>query len=842
MKRILIFLLFTLSAVGQTTFNNVAVKTNLTVSGADAVTKVANVAALKAIVAKQDGMRIDTLGYYSAGDGGGASYYFSASSSATDDGGSVIQPNSGSGRFLIVKRSSVSVLQFGAKGDGSTDDAAAINSATLYGARNYVSVFVDGGKSFRITSPILLHDNSSVVGNPLGLIVPDFTGSTNDYNYAAIRNTNLFNGIGSEPRQSVAALATNISLANISIKPSSSATTAKGVVLVGVHNAVLENVEVIRTYGNWAFTFYCNGLSASKLKVTENSDLYEDGIHILGGEAIRVTDSDISSGDDSVAIGWDGSDVYAKDIAIVGNRLKSNKAYAFKIFSPTAVSSGSTFQQKIVFDGNVCESGISRNGGVFLFEQGTPRGSISNVVISSSRFTVNTGTHDGTNPYGFWMIGGTDVSVVGCSFSGNSSYSVILDATSGPIRFIGCDFKNPTATSESVYAQYCYDKGIDFLSCNISNSVYRTFRLIESDASVVSSYISGNTPCIFAIQTATNATRSIRVLNNWISGAGVQTLLPTGSSSNLLCYQVIGNQIQAGALSDTFTATRYSRFGNRGNSESDLFTSIGANTAVITNAYFNGAFEVANTAPTIKATADNGTSGLRVNVLGASTGNLVRFQTNGTTVVAFGPDGAVTANGAISAASAAITGAITAGAAADSTSRLTLTGGASGGAVQSWRRTVGAIVSYDLNLGGNGWQLLDNTASRTVLGVYGNNSLNEVYAGAKLQNSSSTTPSVFSATSFSSSAGSNVAGVRLDIQGGAGTGTGTPGVISFKTAATTASGTTAQSTVEVGRFDSTTASATLTPLWINYNGTLKQVEVGAADSGGTGFRLLRITN
>ena len=39
-----------------------------------------------------------------------------------------------------------------------------------------------------------------------------------------------------------------------------------------------------------------------------------------------------------------------------------------------------------------------------------------------------------------------------------------------------------------------------------------------------------------------------------------------------------------------------------------------------------------------------------------------------------------------------------------------------------------------------------------------------------------------------------------------------------------------------------TTSATQLPIRINYNGTFKRVEVGAVDSGGVGYRLLRITN
>lgn len=47
--------------------------------------------------------------------------------------------------------------------------------------------------------------------------------------------------------------------------------------------------------------------------------------------------------------------------------------------------------------------------------------------------------------------------------------------------------------------------------------------------------------------------------------------------------------------------------------------------------------------------------------------------------------------------------------------------------------------------------------------------------------------------------------------------------------------------VEAFRLD-TADSATQTNAWLLHNGTLKRVEVGAADSGGTGYRLLRVAN
>lgn len=130
MKAILLFLLVALSAVGQTTFNNVAVKTNATVAGADVSTKVANVAALVALSPKQDGQLVQTLGYYSAGDGGGANYRFVLGSTASTNLGTVFSVSGG--RFIWVGGSEINVKMFGAKIDGVTDDTASVVSACAY--------------------------------------------------------------------------------------------------------------------------------------------------------------------------------------------------------------------------------------------------------------------------------------------------------------------------------------------------------------------------------------------------------------------------------------------------------------------------------------------------------------------------------------------------------------------------------------------------------------------------------------------------------------------------------------------------------------------------------------
>lgn len=68
-----------------------------------------------------------TSGYYAAGDGGGNSFYWDGTSGATDNSATIIKPTfvSGSGRWLAVNTSIVTLRQCGAKGDGITIDDAA---------------------------------------------------------------------------------------------------------------------------------------------------------------------------------------------------------------------------------------------------------------------------------------------------------------------------------------------------------------------------------------------------------------------------------------------------------------------------------------------------------------------------------------------------------------------------------------------------------------------------------------------------------------------------------------------------------------------------------------------
>jgi parallel beta-helix repeat protein len=97
------------------------------------ITAIATIADLRAITASLSAAYgvVMVEGYYAAGDFGPAEVFvWSAASVAVDNGVTVINPtgNVSSGRWLLTFNSTLSVLQGGAKGDGSTDDTARIQA------------------------------------------------------------------------------------------------------------------------------------------------------------------------------------------------------------------------------------------------------------------------------------------------------------------------------------------------------------------------------------------------------------------------------------------------------------------------------------------------------------------------------------------------------------------------------------------------------------------------------------------------------------------------------------------------------------------------------------------
>lgn len=123
-----------------------------------------SIAELKTLLKTTPSQNAFVSGYYAEGDGGGGPYYLdSADTTSADNGGTIIVAADG-GRWKLVNGGTVSINQFGAKGDwngvSGSDDTAFIQAAFSSSAKRIIA---DAGKTYQITDTILLNANSKEI-------------------------------------------------------------------------------------------------------------------------------------------------------------------------------------------------------------------------------------------------------------------------------------------------------------------------------------------------------------------------------------------------------------------------------------------------------------------------------------------------------------------------------------------------------------------------------------------------------------------------------------------------------------------------------------------------------
>jgi hypothetical protein len=113
---------------------------------------ITNIAALRTLTSSTTATSVFVSGYYAIADGGGGLFVRSSTdTTSTDNGGTRIVDAAGRRWFRVVLES-VSVLMFGAKGDGVTDDAPAFRAAI---AANVAPVIVPGyGRVYLFNSTV----------------------------------------------------------------------------------------------------------------------------------------------------------------------------------------------------------------------------------------------------------------------------------------------------------------------------------------------------------------------------------------------------------------------------------------------------------------------------------------------------------------------------------------------------------------------------------------------------------------------------------------------------------------------------------------------------------------
>jgi len=115
------------------------------------------IAQLKGVAAPLFAATYFVRGYYAVGDGGGGLFSWNSSDTTTDNLGTIIIPNAGgTGRWnrIFDKDGIYPVCYFGAKGDGTTDDTAAVSACITAAKANGYPVVRFGAGTFKITAPL----------------------------------------------------------------------------------------------------------------------------------------------------------------------------------------------------------------------------------------------------------------------------------------------------------------------------------------------------------------------------------------------------------------------------------------------------------------------------------------------------------------------------------------------------------------------------------------------------------------------------------------------------------------------------------------------------------------
>lgn len=309
------------------------------------------------------GRVVTTKGYHTAGDGGDASYYvktFADYGGTPDEYGDLTLAN---GNVAVLQHDGeVSLRQFGAKGDGSTDDAPAIQAALDYG----VEIRQHGG-NFKFGSTLTLPAGTHMYMTSGATLTKDFVGT-------GLRNTNYATPASTDD---------DYILHGLRIRQSSTAQRGNVVELVNVSNVDIEDyncVQIATTTATGAWSLYLSGdnirISRPFIDSTAGT-IYADGIHVAYAKNLSITDGIILAGDDAIALfppnkAWAnaGKDQAGGGVIISNMILGSTNANLIRLGASGAATESSDALPNVVYDGvtikGVVDAGLSRASGTVI--------------------------------------------------------------------------------------------------------------------------------------------------------------------------------------------------------------------------------------------------------------------------------------------------------------------------------------------------------------------------------------------------------------------------------------------------------------------------------------------
>lgn len=142
----------------------------------------------------KEGDICETLGYYTPGDGGGAKYKITYNPAAIEDNRMIHYLSySDTLRAEIILEETINVHQFGAKGDGETNDTDAIQAA-IDNSDSRVVEF-SNNKVYVVRNPIKIYKDNTVINGNGGILYPYHVNGINIEPYSdedpMVKNINI---------------------------------------------------------------------------------------------------------------------------------------------------------------------------------------------------------------------------------------------------------------------------------------------------------------------------------------------------------------------------------------------------------------------------------------------------------------------------------------------------------------------------------------------------------------------------------------------------------------------------------------------------------------------------
>lgn len=561
--------------------------------------------------------RITVLGYYSAGDGGGGDFRRVLASSGVTNTGTFFAStfNALYAWERVNNEQSIDVRWFGAKGDSATDDTAALDAARDYVANSART----SGVSTVLYLPRgnYLHSGSFTISDQIRLAGDGLETS------GAGNGTSIVCTGDNVP--AVIITGQNVQLEDIEIRyqtfQDSTKTNSYGIQFDGeIYKYVIRNVAVRRAYdalyGAQAVNVYNGTIDNLFIRSFSHS-----GLRMLSGGTVNV---------------WNNvyiqnlSDVTVLDSAAITNVSLANGTNITFMCSGPLPALLTTNRQFLV-------TGLDSAYNTKYFVR-----AISGSAIYCDASASRSAPVDVTGTVTFFAQPAT-------------GYPVELG--NGQHTFIGLDVEHIVTDADSIIYAPSYNY-VHFVDMQLE-ALYRStggLHMVNSpngDVAIGSVHMNnmgfnvGSTNYILRTGASTSALVVGNLTARDIASAGAEWYV--GSAAAGAEYPLLSSRKEP----QTFRANS----DGTPTGDGDLRTVLGGGPTTMTidtdagsvdvfgAANFNGSFLLTNNAPVITAFATNGTSGLRVNVFGGSA-NMVRFQTNNITTHTFGSDGSITATSA----------------------------------------------------------------------------------------------------------------------------------------------------------------------------------------------------